>query len=264
MNSHCIDTGLPGTVVGVEIEDIPVTEVAAFLRDARKSDGLTPDAVVEWLAGYDVSCSRASAELVVSEFESATSLVPNKGWRSAIRNALGFQGKSGNLTDRRMEYLSKEDVSLSTLIRHEDAGADQTAEMFQAMRQGKPQVYGANLDQVVEMLAGIEESTRDWRTPRLSDDLVRGDVPPIDQGKPYWQRVQRRLDFQDHKIDLLITMVSLLCKEQGIDPTRLDQEVGSRMPHPVGEYRSREWVSELATMYDLASRIERMPDSEGE
>jgi hypothetical protein len=107
------------------------TAIAAFLRALTQGEGLS-------VAGIE----REEAPGFLREYEpsdiaelikwSADQLMDTH-LADAIRNALGlgeFQGST--LTERREQYLKLAGVSLRTLIRHEQAGADALA--FQMMR----------------------------------------------------------------------------------------------------------------------------------
>lgn len=135
--------------------EIEPGDISGFLQEARHGAGLTGDGIIAWLAGRGISIDADHGVRLLSEFETATSLITNTRWRRAIRNALGFDKSGGNLTERRIAYLAREEVSLSTLIRHENAGADKTADALRAMNLGGATVDGANLDQIMEMLIAM-------------------------------------------------------------------------------------------------------------
>ena len=128
-------------------------DVTAFLRELAQGEGLTLDGTEAALkaAGYQET-DRIKLEETINQITSASELIVNREHREAIRNALGITGQGDTLTERRMGYLTNVDISLRTLQRHEEKGAEAIAELLPRVAQST----NAGLDYLIERLDDIE------------------------------------------------------------------------------------------------------------
>lgn len=135
-----------------ELEAPDLDTVINLLRALTQGEGLTADAV-----------RREKAPGIYDEFD-ASDLVELIQWSAdqlidtpqtdAIRNALGLGAfKGATLTERREQYLKLAGVSLRTLIRHEQAGAEVLADQMVLGKAGSKQESKiARLEQQIEDL----------------------------------------------------------------------------------------------------------------
>jgi hypothetical protein len=126
----------------------------SFIRALTQGEGLTVEAIIREKPS-DIYPDTSPEELVDMITWAADQLM-DTAQTNAIRNALGLGDfKGGTLTERRNAFLKLADVSLRTLIRHEQSGADMLVHQLirgRALQGQKPEPRIAQLQQQIHDL----------------------------------------------------------------------------------------------------------------
>lgn len=152
-------------------------DVATMLRNACQGEGLTEAFLADWLEGRGGDPGKATQ--VMERIVAASELVTNREHRRAIRNALAIEGTGKNLTDRRMSYLEKVDVSYRTLIRHEAEGAEAIATLMPRLTENSQglSLLSERLDDIEAVLLAIAGATVGaYKYAHMDSELSRIDV----------------------------------------------------------------------------------------